>query len=206
MPQPNHGQKVRLQQQQQQQQEQQRQLSGKDVEEAAMLQCIKTAQSVPPSTGILDPRGLRWKGSNLESAYERCGAVTSEYAKTFYLGTQLMTPVQAKSIWAIYVWCRRTDELVDGPNASKITPQVCTYGSRGVGVLHSQPLSATRVAPVRKVSNLQAYRFVTCKRGIGPLVPNLCYCTKARKCFCQTHTEFEAGRLLVVLWMWKFNL
>ncbi|PQQ21892.1 phytoene synthase [Prunus yedoensis var. nudiflora] len=27
-----------------------------------------------------------------------------------------------KGIWAIYVWCRRTDELVDGPNASHITP------------------------------------------------------------------------------------
>lgn len=36
----------------------------------------------------------------------RCGEVTSEYAKTFFLGTQLMTPEQAKAIWAIYVWCR----------------------------------------------------------------------------------------------------
>lgn len=58
----------------------------------------------------------------LEAAYERCGDVTSEYAKTFFLGTQLMTPRQARAIWAIYVWCRRTDELVDGPNASRITP------------------------------------------------------------------------------------
>jgi 15-cis-phytoene synthase len=58
----------------------------------------------------------------LEQAYERCGDVTSEYAKTFFLGTQLMTPRQARAIWAIYVWCRRTDELVDGPNASRITP------------------------------------------------------------------------------------
>ena len=54
----------------------------------------------------------------------RCGRVTSEYAKTFYLGTQLMTSEQARAIWAIYVWCRRTDELVDGPNASRITPAV----------------------------------------------------------------------------------
>ena len=50
--------------------------------------------------------------------------VTSEYAKTFFLGTQLMTPEKARAIWAIYVWCRRTDELVDGPNASRITPAV----------------------------------------------------------------------------------
>lgn len=64
----------------------------------------------------------QWRGPELLQAYDRCGEVTSEYAKTFFLGTQLMTPEQAKAIWAIYVWCRRTDELVDGPNASRITP------------------------------------------------------------------------------------
>ncbi|XP_010558661.1 PREDICTED: phytoene synthase 2, chloroplastic-like [Tarenaya hassleriana] len=58
----------------------------------------------------------------LSEAYDRCGEVCAEYAKTFYLGTLLMTPERRKAIWAIYVWCRRTDELVDGPNASHITP------------------------------------------------------------------------------------
>ncbi len=33
-----------------------------------------------------------------------------------------MTPSKARAIWAIYVWCRRTDELVDGPNAPRMTP------------------------------------------------------------------------------------
>jgi phytoene synthase len=56
-------------------------------------------------------------------------------------GTMLMTEDRRRAIWAIYgtstitmscstvpllfffaVWCRRTDELVDGPNASHITP------------------------------------------------------------------------------------
>ncbi|XP_047310096.1 phytoene synthase 2, chloroplastic-like [Impatiens glandulifera] len=60
--------------------------------------------------------------SVLSDAYDRCGEVCAEYAKTFYLGTLLMTPERRKAIWAIYVWCRRTDELVDGPNASHITP------------------------------------------------------------------------------------
>ena len=66
----------------------------------------------------------RLTGEQMEAAYERCGFLTSEYAKTFYLGTQLMTPEKAKAIWAIYVWCRRTDELVDGPNAARVTPAV----------------------------------------------------------------------------------
>ncbi|KAK8954375.1 hypothetical protein KSP39_PZI002942 [Platanthera zijinensis] len=58
----------------------------------------------------------------LRDAYDRCGEVCAEYAKTFYLGTMLMTPERRKAIWAIYVWCRRTDELVDGPNSSHTTP------------------------------------------------------------------------------------
>ncbi|KAJ0961674.1 hypothetical protein J5N97_000692 [Dioscorea zingiberensis] len=61
--------------------------------------------------------------SLLSEAYDRCREVCAEYAKTFYLGTLLMTPERRRAIWAIYVWCRRTDELVDGPNASHITPQ-----------------------------------------------------------------------------------
>ncbi|WOH03582.1 hypothetical protein DCAR_0622981 [Daucus carota subsp. sativus] len=59
----------------------------------------------------------------LNEAYDRCGEVCAEYAKTFYLGTLLMTPERRRAVWAIYVWCRRTDELVDGPNASHITPK-----------------------------------------------------------------------------------
>jgi hypothetical protein len=98
-------------------------ISGREVEEAAMRRCIDL-QLRYPSGGQVPFHSSRWSGSILDDAYERCGEVTSEFAKTFYLGTQLMTPKQAKAIWAIYVWCRRTDELVDGPQASRITPQV----------------------------------------------------------------------------------
>ncbi|CAM8967703.1 unnamed protein product [Rhodiola kirilowii] len=60
----------------------------------------------------------------LNKAYERCRHICAEYAKTFYLGTLLMTKERQKAIWAIYVWCRRTDELVDGPNAIHMTSAV----------------------------------------------------------------------------------
>jgi len=96
-------------------------LKGREVEEAAMWRCIQAHQESP--NGILLPRRIPCSDSVLAEAYDRCGQVTSEYAKTFYLGTQLMTPKQARAIWAVYVWCRRTDELVDGPNASRITPK-----------------------------------------------------------------------------------
>ncbi|MEB3170197.1 MAG: phytoene synthase [Synechococcaceae cyanobacterium] len=53
----------------------------------------------------------------LEEAYESCRRETAEWAKTFYLGTLLMPPAKRRAIWAIYVWCRRTDELMDSPEA-----------------------------------------------------------------------------------------
>jgi 15-cis-phytoene synthase len=54
-------------------------------------------------------------------AYEYCRTITAEYAKTFYLGTLLMPKDKRKAIWAIYAWCRNTDELVDGAKAQYTT-------------------------------------------------------------------------------------
>jgi len=56
-------------------------------------------------------------------AYEFCRQITAKYSKTFYLGTLLMPEEKRRAIWAIYVWCRRTDELVDGPQARLTTPE-----------------------------------------------------------------------------------
>jgi len=59
--------------------------------------------------------------ASLEDAYELCRQITAEYSKTFYLGTMLMPEAKRRAIWAIYVWCRRTDELVDGPQSEPVT-------------------------------------------------------------------------------------
>ena len=56
---------------------------------------------------------------NLDNAYEICRKETQQWAKTFYLGTLLLPYEKRKAIWAIYVWCRRTDELMDSPEALK---------------------------------------------------------------------------------------
>lgn len=53
--------------------------------------------------------------SILTQSYEESGLVTEAFAKTFYLGTQVMSENSKKAIWAVYVWCRRTDEIVDAP-------------------------------------------------------------------------------------------
>ena len=56
--------------------------------------------------------------SHLDQAYEICRKETQKWAKTFYLGTLLLPQEKRKAIWAIYVWCRRTDEIMDSVEAS----------------------------------------------------------------------------------------
>jgi len=56
--------------------------------------------------------------SQLDKAYEICRKETQQWAKTFYLGNLLLPQEKRKAIWAIYVWCRRTDEIMDSAEAS----------------------------------------------------------------------------------------
>ncbi len=70
--------------------------------------------------GLSNSQNLNTKASiSLENAYETCRKETAQWAKTFYLGTLLLPPIKRRAIWAIYVWCRRTDELMDSPEAMK---------------------------------------------------------------------------------------
>jgi len=91
---------------------------------------------------------------DLAKGYERCKDVTAFYAKTFYLGTTLMDDDRQRAIWAIYLWCRRTDELVDGPNADRITPTALDmWEQRLEDVFEGRPydiLDATLSDTVRK--------------------------------------------------------
>mmetsp|Transcript_21882 Transcript_21882/g.36984 ORF Transcript_21882/g.36984 Transcript_21882/m.36984 type:complete len:366 (-) Transcript_21882:345-1442(-) len=79
-------------------------LSGPPVGKASALDDVLAADSSR-------------KAPVLEAAYAQCETITKIFAKTFYLGTRLMNEDQKKAVWAIYVWCRRTDDLVDGPRA-----------------------------------------------------------------------------------------
>lgn len=66
------------------------------------------------------------RGDLVSSSYESCKSMTAEYAKTFYLATLAMDDMKAKATWAIYAWCRRVDEIVDGPLAAKPEEQQAT--------------------------------------------------------------------------------
>jgi len=56
--------------------------------------------------------------SQLDQLYVSFRKQTQQCAKTFYLGTLLLPQEKRKAIWAIYVWCRRTDEIMDSVEAS----------------------------------------------------------------------------------------
>jgi 15-cis-phytoene synthase len=76
---------------------------------------VSVAAPVPPSIAPA-PAGL----FGLPEDYEACRQETARWAKTFYLGTLLLPPAKRRAIWAIYVWCRRTDELMDSPQAQAL--------------------------------------------------------------------------------------
>jgi len=67
---------------------------------------------------LLKPTDAWRQEATVSKAYKECERITESFAKTFYLGTKLMTPEKAKATWAVYTWCRRTDDLVDSPRAT----------------------------------------------------------------------------------------
>lgn len=125
---------------------------GQEAEISAMERSIDLLKELGPGQGPSKPlQGFSL--DILEEGYKRCGEITSFYAKTFYLGTQLMPPEKQQAIWAIYVWCRRTDELVDGPNASRITPEALDrWEERLVAAFEGRPYDILDAALTDTVS------------------------------------------------------
>jgi 15-cis-phytoene synthase len=89
----------------------------------------------------------------LDESYEYCRQITAKYSKTFYLGTLLMPKEKKRAIWAIYVWCRRTDELVDGPRAKFTTPETLNLWEQQLEcVFAGQPIDDPDVALVDTIT------------------------------------------------------
>ncbi|WP_414545226.1 15-cis-phytoene synthase CrtB [Nostoc sp. CCY0012] len=60
---------------------------------------------------------------SVDESYKLCRQLIAKYSATFYLSTLLLSKEKRPAIWAIYAWCRRTDELVDGPASALTTPE-----------------------------------------------------------------------------------
>lgn len=67
---------------------------------------------------------IRRQQEVLRKSYEECRRITALFSKTFYLGTTLLSPQKQRAVWAIYTWCRRTDDLVDGPRVQQRSDQL----------------------------------------------------------------------------------
>jgi phytoene synthase len=91
---------------------------------------------------------------SVDESYELCRQITAEYAKTFYLGTLLMPKEKSKAIWAIYAWCRLTDELVDGTKARYTTKETLAEWEQQLeSVFAGYPLNETDVALVDTIQH-----------------------------------------------------
>ncbi len=95
------------------------------------------------------------KLASVEDSYELCRQITAKYAKTFYPGTLLMREAKRRrAMWAIYAWCRRTDELVDGPAAAITTPETLDQWEQQLeSIFAGSPVSDHDVALVDALQN-----------------------------------------------------
>jgi phytoene synthase len=105
----------------------------------------------------------RTKLANLEESYESCRQITADYAKTFYLGTLLMPKEKRQAVWALYAWCRNTDELVDGLESQSTTPETLQKWEKQLeSVFAGTPIDNFDVALVDTVAkfsmNIQPFR------------------------------------------------
>ena len=57
-------------------------------------------------------------GSSLVAeGYERAKALTKHHAKSFFFSSVAMFGARRRGAFALYAFCRRLDDLVDGDNA-----------------------------------------------------------------------------------------
>jgi len=82
------------------------------------------------STG--DTAALQRREELMAESYEACRVITKQYAKTFYFGTKFFDEEKRRAVWAVYAWCRRTDDIVDKPRKemNSLRSELAEWGRR----------------------------------------------------------------------------
>jgi phytoene synthase len=57
----------------------------------------------------------------VETAFHYSREVTRKGSKSFYFGAKLLPPAKRRAVWALYTFCRSSDDLVDNANARQNT-------------------------------------------------------------------------------------
>eukprot|EP00636_Phaeomonas_parva_P011830 CAMPEP_0118878202 /NCGR_PEP_ID=MMETSP1163-20130328/18206_1 /TAXON_ID=124430 /ORGANISM="Phaeomonas parva, Strain CCMP2877" /LENGTH=387 /DNA_ID=CAMNT_0006814009 /DNA_START=124 /DNA_END=1287 /DNA_ORIENTATION=- len=127
---------------------------------------------------LLKPADQWRQDSTIALAYKECERITESFAKTFYLGTKLMTPEKAKATWAVYTWCRRTDDLVDSPRATMcketMLNDIADWQSRLEGIFAGRPkdsLDAALVDTIKRFPSVDIGPFDDMVKGMLMDIP-----------------------------------
>jgi 15-cis-phytoene synthase len=84
---------------------------------------------------------------SVDDSYKLCRQLIAKYSATFYLSTLLLSKEKRPAVWAIYAWCRRTDELVDGPASAMTTPETLDLWEKQLeSIFAGQPVESFDVA------------------------------------------------------------
>ena len=91
----------------------------------------------------------------LEESYELCRQITAHYAKTFYFGTEFFDEPKRKAVWAVYAWCRRTDDIVDKPrkDMSSLRTELADWRRRTQGIWEGKSYDMIDLALIDTVKN-----------------------------------------------------
>jgi len=89
--------------------------------EAAVTSKGPVAGTLAAQEASNDAQALAMREELLEEAYEQCRVITAHYAKTFYFGTSFFSEEKRRAVWAVYAWCRRTDDIVDKPRKETVS-------------------------------------------------------------------------------------
>jgi len=107
----------------------------------------------------------------LVESYEACRHITEQYAKTFYFGTTFFDEDKRKAVWAIYAWCRRTDDIVDKPRkeSGSLRSELSQWGARLKDVWRGRPhdlIDLALVDTLRKYPELSIEPFEDMIKGM----------------------------------------
>ncbi len=56
---------------------------------------------------------VAFDGLLLEAAYRLCEQITRKHSRTFFLASSLLPKPKRRAVWALYAFCRVTDDIVD---------------------------------------------------------------------------------------------
>jgi len=105
-------------------------LTEEDSSDADGAMALPGSVAQQLSTG--SPEMLQRREQLLAESYEACRVITKNYAKTFYFGTKFFDEEKRKAVWAVYAWCRRTDDIVDKPRKERgsLRAELTEWGDR----------------------------------------------------------------------------